>query len=90
MVRTVVTKNVHRASKHYTDGAGIYRNNASNAGRRASIRNAMRNICTDLAEFDFRHNNRESLGVNDMGRTANALKGAKGKRLSYHPLTTTD
>lgn len=36
-----------------------------------------------LAEFDFRYNNREALGIDDMGRTANALKHAKGKRLTY-------
>jgi transposase-like protein len=36
-----------------------------------------------LAEFDFRYNNRERLGVNDLVRTGNALKGAKGKRLKY-------
>lgn len=36
-----------------------------------------------LAEFDFRYNNRESVGVNDSARTDNALKGAKGKRLTY-------
>jgi transposase-like protein len=36
-----------------------------------------------LAEFDFRYNNRESLGMNDVVRTAKALKGAKGKRLKY-------
>lgn len=37
-----------------------------------------------LAEFDFRYNNREALGINDMMRTVEALKGAKGKRLMYH------
>jgi len=36
-----------------------------------------------LAEFDFRYNNRERLGVNDMERTANALQGIVGKRLTY-------
>jgi transposase-like protein len=36
-----------------------------------------------LCEFDFRYNNRESLGVDDMSRTVMALKGAKGKRLTY-------
>lgn len=36
-----------------------------------------------LAEFDFRYNNREGLGVNDMERTILALKGAQGKRLTY-------
>lgn len=36
-----------------------------------------------LAEFDFRHNNRVALGVDDQQRTENALRGAKGKRLTY-------
>ena len=40
-----------------------------------------------LAEFDFRHNNRVKLGVDDVQRTSNALKGAVGKRLTYR---TTD
>lgn len=38
-----------------------------------------------LAEFEFRHNNRTGLGVNDGERTAKALKGAEGKRLTYRP-----
>ena len=36
-----------------------------------------------LAEFDFRYNNRMALGINDGERTANALKGIEGKRLTY-------
>jgi transposase-like protein len=36
-----------------------------------------------LAEFDFRYSNREKLGVNDVARASIALKGAKGKRLTY-------
>ena len=36
-----------------------------------------------LAEFDFRQNNRERLGVNDTQRAVLALKAAKGKRLTY-------
>lgn len=36
-----------------------------------------------LAEFDFRYNNRKSLGVDDATRTARLLKGAQGKRLMY-------
>jgi transposase-like protein len=36
-----------------------------------------------LAEFDFRMNNREKLGVNDSARAARILKGAEGKRLTY-------
>lgn len=36
-----------------------------------------------LAEFDFRYSNREKLGVNDLARADRALKGAKGRRLTY-------
>jgi transposase-like protein len=35
------------------------------------------------AEFDFRHNNRIALGINDFERSDRALIGAKGKRLTY-------
>lgn len=36
-----------------------------------------------LAEFDFRFNNRSSLGVSDGERAAIAIKGIEGKRLTY-------
>jgi hypothetical protein len=36
-----------------------------------------------LGEFDFRHNERIALGVNDENRTVEAIKGAAGKRLTY-------
>jgi hypothetical protein len=36
-----------------------------------------------LAEFDFRYSNRTNLGVDDAERTARALKGIVGKRLTY-------
>ncbi|GAK44676.1 ISSpo8, transposase [Tepidicaulis marinus] len=36
-----------------------------------------------LAEFDFRYNEREALGVNDTMRAQNLLAGARGKRLTY-------
>ena len=36
-----------------------------------------------LAEFDFRHSNREGLGVDDVARAEAALKGFRGKRLTY-------
>lgn len=36
-----------------------------------------------LGEFDFRYNNRTVLGVSDMERTNEALKGIEGKRLTY-------
>ena len=36
-----------------------------------------------LAEFDFRYSNRIRLGVDDVERTARAVKGIVGKRLTY-------
>jgi len=36
-----------------------------------------------LAEFDFRHNNRVALGVNDTARSDRILTGIVGKRLTY-------
>lgn len=36
-----------------------------------------------LTEFEFRHNNRSGLGVEDGERAAIALKGIEGKRLTY-------
>lgn len=36
-----------------------------------------------LSEFDFRYNNRIALGVNDVERADQALKGIVGKRLTY-------
>jgi len=36
-----------------------------------------------LAEFDFRHNSRSALGVEDAERTTRALLGIEGKRLTY-------
>lgn len=36
-----------------------------------------------LAEFDFRQNTREKLGINDEQRAAIAVRSTKGKRLTY-------
>lgn len=36
-----------------------------------------------LAEFQFRYNNRTSLGVNDTARSHEALRGIVGRRLTY-------
>ena len=38
-----------------------------------------------LAEFDFRYSNRIALGVDDTERTARAIRGGEGKRLTYRP-----
>ena len=37
----------------------------------------------DLAEFDFRYSNRSALGISDVERAEELLRGAKGKRLMY-------
>jgi transposase-like protein len=42
-----------------------------------------------VAEFDFRYNNRSKLGIEDAERTANALKGIVGKRLTYQTSNVT-
>lgn len=39
-----------------------------------------------LAEFDFRYNAREALGVTDKQRTSRAVMGGKGKRLTYETI----
>ena len=36
-----------------------------------------------LTEFDFRYNNRQKLGIDDVARAANTLAGAKGRRRTY-------
>lgn len=36
-----------------------------------------------LCEFDFRYSNRSKLGIDDVARADIALKGAKGKQLTY-------
>ena len=36
-----------------------------------------------LAEFDFRYNEREALGINDAERMSRAIPGIVGKRLTY-------
>ena len=39
-----------------------------------------------LNEFAFRYNNRSGLGISDGERTALAMKGIEGKRLTYRPI----
>jgi transposase-like protein len=42
-----------------------------------------RHVHRYLAEFDFRQNTRERLGINDTHRAARVVRAAKGKRLTY-------
>ena len=39
-----------------------------------------------LGEFDFRHNERSALGVDDAKRARKAVLGVAGKRLTYQPV----
>ncbi len=39
-----------------------------------------------LAEFDFRYNERQALGVSDSTRMVKAMQGIEGKRLTYRPV----
>lgn len=43
-----------------------------------------------LAEYDFRYNHREALGVNDEARAIKAVKGIVGKRLTYRTIGRTN
>lgn len=43
-----------------------------------------------LAEFDFRQNTRQRLGINDTQRAEIALKGVVGKRLTYETIDRTE
>jgi hypothetical protein len=60
--------------------------------RRSTHRRGMKGVyqyCSErhlhryLAEFDHRYSNRIRLGIDDEERGVRALKGAKGKRLTY-------
>ena len=44
---------------------------------------AKRHLNRYLAEFDFRYNNRVTLGCNDSDHQVMALNGIVGKRMTY-------
>lgn len=87
----------HRTVKHsageyarYEDGALVTSNTIENVF--SVFRRGMHGVyqhCGEahlhryLAEFSFRYNNREKLGVGDLERTNIALRGIEGKRLTY-------
>jgi transposase-like protein len=87
----------HRTVKHsggeyvrYEAGAAVHSNTVENYF--SVFKRGMKGVyqhCGEahlhryLAEFDFRYNRRTALGVNDTERTADALRGIEGKRLTY-------
>lgn len=115
-IANIVTKNVTRESRLFTDESALYKgadghvsqHEAVNHSREEWVRGdihtntiegvfsifkrGMKGVyqhCKEkhlhryLAEFDFRYNNRVALGVHDEGRAISAIKGARGKRLTY-------
>jgi transposase-like protein len=74
----------------YRDGEAIHTNSAE--GYFSIFKRGMKGVyqhCSEkhlhryLAEFDFRYNNRVALGVGDVERTDEAIRGVVGKRLTY-------
>lgn len=82
----------HDEYVRYQDGRAIHTNSAE--GYFSIFKRGMRGIyqhCKEkhlhryLAEYDFRYNHRVKLGYSDGERAALAMKGIKGKRLTYRP-----
>jgi transposase-like protein len=83
---------VNHGAREYINAAGFTTNNVENFF--GVFKRGMRGTYTFcgeqhlqryLTEFQFRYNNRSGLGVFDGERTAIALKGIEGKRLTYRP-----
>jgi transposase-like protein len=79
-------------AREYVNAAGFTTNNVENFF--GVFKRGMRGTYTFcgeqhlqryLSEFAFRYNNRSGLGISDGERTAKALKGIEGKRLTYRP-----
>jgi hypothetical protein len=82
-------KSVHHAAKEYVRD-DVHTNTVESyfsifkRGMRGTYQHcAEKHLHRYLAEFDFRHNNRIALGVNDVERADQILTGIVGKRLTY-------
>lgn len=84
----------HQTTKHsageYVREGGIHSNTIESyfsvfkRGMRGTYQHcAEKHLHRYLAEFDFRHNRRVALGVNDIARADSILSGVVGKRLTY-------
>jgi len=78
--------------KEYVNKDGFTTNNVENffgtfkRGMRGTyIHCGQQHLQRYLSEFQFRYNNRSGLGITDGERTARAMKGIEGKRLTYRP-----
>jgi transposase-like protein len=83
---------MYHSGREYVNAGGFTTNNVENFF--GVFKRGMRGTYTFcgeqhlqryLTEFQFRYNNRSGLGVSDGERTAKALKGIEGKRLTYRP-----
>jgi transposase-like protein len=83
---------MNHTGREYVNAAGFTTNNVENFF--GVFKRGMRGTYTFcgeqhlqryLTEFEFRYNNRSGLGITDGERTAIALKGIEGKRLTYRP-----
>jgi transposase-like protein len=83
---------MNHSGREYVNAAGFTTNNVENFF--GVFKRGMRGTYTFcgeqhlqryLTEFQFRYNNRSGLGISDGERTAIALKGIEGKRLTYRP-----
>src|SRR5205823_156784 len=84
-------ESVNHSEKEYVAGDGFVHSN-SVEGFFSVFKRGMKGVyqhCKEkhlhryLAEFDFRYSNRVALGVNDVARTEQLVKGIVGKRLTY-------
>lgn len=115
-VAQLVTENVNRESRLFTDESRLYSEMKDSFADHQSVKHSTKEYvrgvvhsntiesyfsifkrgmrgtyqhCAEkhlhryLAEFDFRHNRRVALGVNDEARANNILGGIVGKRLTY-------
>lgn len=78
--------------EHTADGERVNINTNTVEGYYSIFKRGMKGVyqhCAEhhlhryLAEFDFRYSNRSAMGVEDQERAARALKGFKGRRLTY-------
>jgi transposase-like protein len=83
---------VFHTTKEYVNKDGFTTNNVENffgtfkRGMKGTYRFCgEQHLQRYLNEFAFRHNNRSGLGIGDGERTALAMKGIEGKRLTYRP-----
>lgn len=80
----------HSQDEYFVDGVGVQSAEAFFAILKRGVYGTFHSVSEQhlqryVDEFAFRWNTREALGVDDVARAAELLKGASGKRLTYRP-----